>query len=143
VVERSDTTGYEMGVKAAGTPVGVQDLMPRCCPVVSSLTLLNHRLLAAMPPASSRSKSVINGQEEYTCALIEMAKTRPVRGPGLQKYTYERDRGLISKITGFHRFNHQAKITSGFKSSTPPPILLLKLSLGIHALYLLYFATIN
>jgi len=86
VVERSDTTGYEMGVKAAGTPAGVQDLMPRCRPVVSSLTLLNHRLLAAMPPASSRSKSVINGQEEYTCALIEMAKTRPVRGPGLQKY---------------------------------------------------------
>jgi len=34
-------------------------------PVVSSLTLLNHRLLAAMPPASSRSKSVINGREEY------------------------------------------------------------------------------
>ena len=28
-------------------------------------TLLNHRLLAAMPPASSRSKSVINGREEY------------------------------------------------------------------------------
>jgi hypothetical protein len=119
VVERSDTTGYEMGVKAAGTPVGVQDLMPRCCPVVSSLTLLNHRLLAAMPPASSRSKSVINGQEEYTCALIEMAKTRPVRGPGLQKYTYERDRGLIPKTTGFHRFNHQAKITSGFMNSLP------------------------
>ena len=35
-----------MGVKAAGTPAGVQDLMPRCRPVVSSLTLLNHRLLA-------------------------------------------------------------------------------------------------
>ena len=65
VVERSDTTGYEMGVKAAGTPAGVQDLMPRCRPVVSSLTLLNHRLLAVMPPASSRSKSVINGREEY------------------------------------------------------------------------------
>jgi hypothetical protein len=47
VVERSDTTGYEMGVKAAGTPAGVQDLMPRCRPVVSSLTLLNHRLMAA------------------------------------------------------------------------------------------------
>jgi len=65
VVERSDTTGYEMEVKAAGTPAGVQDLMQRCRPVVSSLTLLNHRLLAAMPPASSRSKSVINGREEY------------------------------------------------------------------------------
>jgi hypothetical protein len=58
-------SGYEMGLKAAGTPAGVQDLMPRCRPVVSSLTLLNHRLLAAMPPASSRSKSVINGREEY------------------------------------------------------------------------------
>jgi hypothetical protein len=65
VVERSDTTGYEMGVKAACTPAGVQDFLPRCRPVVSSLTLLNHRLLAAMPPASSRSKSVINGREEY------------------------------------------------------------------------------
>ncbi|RLT12085.1 MAG: hypothetical protein DWI24_06475 [Planctomycetota bacterium] len=60
MVERSETTGY-----AAGTPAGVQDLMPRSRPVVSSLTLLNHRLLAAMPPASSRSKSVINGREEY------------------------------------------------------------------------------
>ncbi len=30
-------SGYEMGVKAAGTPVGVQDLMPSCRPVVSSL----------------------------------------------------------------------------------------------------------
>ena len=39
--------------------------MPRCRPVVSSLTLLNHRLLAAMHPESSRSKSVINGREEY------------------------------------------------------------------------------
>ena len=54
-----------MGVKAAGTPAGVQDLMPSCRPVVSSLTLFNHRLLAAMPPASSRSKSVINGREDY------------------------------------------------------------------------------
>ncbi len=58
-------SGYEMGVKAAGTPAGVQDLMPSCRPVVSLLALLNHRLLAAMPPASSRSKSVINGREEY------------------------------------------------------------------------------
>jgi hypothetical protein len=70
VVERSDTTGYEMVVKAAGTPAGVQDLMTRCRPVVSSLTLLNHRLLAAMPPASSRSKSVINGREEYSRRAI-------------------------------------------------------------------------
>jgi hypothetical protein len=62
-------SGYEMGVKAAGTPAGVQDLMPRCRPVVSSLTLLNHRLLAAMPPASSRSKSVINGRGEYKTEL--------------------------------------------------------------------------
>ena len=45
-------SGYEMGVKAAGTPAGVQDLMSRLRPVVSSLTLLNHRLLAEMPPAS-------------------------------------------------------------------------------------------
>ena len=43
-------SGYEMGVKAAGTPAGVQDLMSRLRPVVSSLTLLNHRLLA--PDAS-------------------------------------------------------------------------------------------
>ncbi len=35
-------------------------------PVVSSLTLLNHRLLAVMPPASSRSKSIINDREEYS-----------------------------------------------------------------------------
>ncbi|RLT13958.1 MAG: hypothetical protein DWI24_03645 [Planctomycetota bacterium] len=46
MVERSDTTGYEMGVKAAGTPAGVQGLMSRLRPVVLSLTLLNHRLLA-------------------------------------------------------------------------------------------------
>ncbi len=38
---------YEMGVKAAGTPAGYA----ASCPVVSSLTLLNHRLLA--PDASS------------------------------------------------------------------------------------------
>ena len=43
-------SGYEMGVKAAGTPAGVQDLMSRCRPVVSLLGLLNHRLLA--PDAS-------------------------------------------------------------------------------------------
>ncbi len=43
-------SGHEMGVKAAGTPAVVQDLMPRCRPVVSSITLLNHRLLA--PDAS-------------------------------------------------------------------------------------------
>ena len=36
----------EMGVKAAGTPAGVQDLMSGRRPVVSSLALLNHRLLA-------------------------------------------------------------------------------------------------
>ncbi len=42
---------YEMGVKAAGTPAGVPDLVPRRRPVVSSLRLLNHRLLA--PDASS------------------------------------------------------------------------------------------
>ena len=63
-------SGYEMGVKAAGTPAGVQDLMPRCRPVVSLLTLLNHRILAAMPPTSSRSKSVINGREEYTSLFL-------------------------------------------------------------------------
>jgi|GEM_PF-3859212 len=34
-------------------------------PVVLSLPLLNHRLLAEMPPASSRSKSAIHGREEY------------------------------------------------------------------------------
>ncbi len=35
-------------------------------------TLLNHRLLAAMTPASSRSKSVINGREEYKVGLISI-----------------------------------------------------------------------
>jgi len=34
-----------MRKKAAGIPAGVQDLMSRLRPVVSSLTLLNHRLL--------------------------------------------------------------------------------------------------
>ena len=43
-------SGDEMGVKAACTPAGVQDLMSRRRPVVSSLTLLKHRLLA--PDAS-------------------------------------------------------------------------------------------
>ena len=51
--------------KAAGTPAGVQDLMSRRRPVVSSLPLLNHRLLAEIPPASARSKSAIHGREEY------------------------------------------------------------------------------
>ena len=51
-LSEATASGYEMGVKAAGTPAGVQDLMSRFRPVVSSLTLLNHRLLAAMPPAS-------------------------------------------------------------------------------------------
>ena len=71
MVERSDTTGYEMGVKAAGTPAGVQDLMPRCRPVVSSLTLLNHRLLAAMPPASSDHK-------------VSLLVAKSIRSNGLQ-----------------------------------------------------------
>ncbi len=39
-----------MGVKAAGTPAGGQSLMSRRRPVVSSLAILNHRLLA--PDAS-------------------------------------------------------------------------------------------
>ena len=30
----------------------------------------------------------------FTCVLIERAKTRPVRGPGLQKSASERDWGL-------------------------------------------------
>ncbi len=54
------------GVKAADIPAGAQDLMLRCRPVVSSRVLRNHPLLAAMPPESSRSKSVINGREEFT-----------------------------------------------------------------------------
>ncbi|RLS25576.1 MAG: hypothetical protein DWH73_01800 [Planctomycetota bacterium] len=57
-------SGYEMGVKAVGTLAGVQDLMPRCRPVVSSLGLLNHRLLAAMPPASFSSERAIHDREE-------------------------------------------------------------------------------
>ena len=44
-------SGYEMGVKAAGTPAGVQDLMPHLSSGgVVAETLLNHRLLA--PDAS-------------------------------------------------------------------------------------------
>jgi hypothetical protein len=39
--------------------------MSRRRPVVSSLPLLNHRLLAEMPPASSRSKNAIQSREEY------------------------------------------------------------------------------
>ena len=97
MVERSDTTGYEMVVKAAGTPAGVQDLMTRCRPVVSSLTLLNHRLLAAMPPASSRSKSVINGREEYNFPIWDGFSFRangqryysPVRRAGKIFCTYD------------------------------------------------------
>ncbi|MCY2934589.1 MAG: hypothetical protein NT172_10560 [Planctomycetota bacterium] len=34
-------------------------------PVVSSLGLLKHRLLAEVPSASTRSKSAIHGREEY------------------------------------------------------------------------------
>jgi len=37
--------------------------------VVSSLTLLNHRLLAEMPPASFWSKSAIHDREEYSALL--------------------------------------------------------------------------
>ena len=65
MVERSDTTGCEIQEKAAGTPAGVQELQLLRPPVVSSHALLNHRLLAEMPPASSRSKSVIDGREDY------------------------------------------------------------------------------
>ena len=65
MVERRDTTGYTSEEKAAGTPAGVQELLFCRGPVVSSLSLLNHRLLAEMPPASSGSKSVIHGREEY------------------------------------------------------------------------------
>ena len=36
-LSEATASGYEMGVKAAGTPAGVQDLMLRCRPVVSSL----------------------------------------------------------------------------------------------------------
>ena len=68
MVERSDTFRI-CERKEAGTPAGVQEFMPRSRPVVSSLALLNHRLQAAMPPASTRSKSVIHGREEYIIAL--------------------------------------------------------------------------
>ncbi|MEI7921471.1 MAG: hypothetical protein WCJ40_06140 [Planctomycetota bacterium] len=59
-------SGYEMGVKAAGTPAGAQAAYAALpSGGVVAETLLNHRLLAAMPQALSRSKSVINGREEY------------------------------------------------------------------------------
>ena len=50
MVERSDTTGFVRD--EAGTPAGVQELVWHRVPVVSSLALLNHRLLAVKPPAS-------------------------------------------------------------------------------------------
>jgi len=59
-------SGYEMGVKAAGTPAGAQAAYAALpSGGVVAETLLNHRLLAAMPQELSRSKSVINGREEY------------------------------------------------------------------------------
>ena len=45
--------------------------MTRCRPVVSSLTLLNHRLLAAMPPASSDHK-------------VSLMVAKSIRSNGLQ-----------------------------------------------------------
>ena len=68
MVERSDTFRI-CERKEAGTPAGVQDFFLHRVPVVSSLALLNHRLQAVMPRASSRSKSVIHGREEYIIAL--------------------------------------------------------------------------
>jgi len=73
-------SGYEMGVKASGTPAGAQAAYAALSSVgVVAETLLNHRLLAAMPPASSRSKSVINGREEY------IIRAEPGEGTGLHK----------------------------------------------------------
>ncbi|MCY2934002.1 MAG: hypothetical protein NT172_07540 [Planctomycetota bacterium] len=59
-------SGYEMGVKAAGTLAGVQDFMSSCRPVVLSLkrsSTIGYWL--QMRPASSRSKSAIHSREEY------------------------------------------------------------------------------
>ena len=64
MVERSDTFRI-CERKEAGTPAGVQDLMSRLRPVVSSLALLNHRLQAVMPPESSRSKSANHDREAF------------------------------------------------------------------------------
>ena len=59
-------SGYEMGVNAAGTPAGAQAAYASLSSGgVVAETLLNHRLLPAMPPASSPSKSVINEREVY------------------------------------------------------------------------------
>ena len=59
-------SGYEMGVKAAGTPAGAQAAYAALSSGgVVAETLLNHRLLAEMPPASFSSKSAIHGREEY------------------------------------------------------------------------------
>ncbi|MEI7923982.1 MAG: hypothetical protein WCJ40_18885 [Planctomycetota bacterium] len=65
-MSKATPSGHEMGVKAAGTPAGAQAAYAASSSGgVVAETLLNHRLLAAMPPESSRSKSVINGREEY------------------------------------------------------------------------------
>ena len=52
-----------MGVKAAGTPAVVQDLMPFRRPVVSSIALVNQRLQAAIPPASVRTISYVYNRD--------------------------------------------------------------------------------
>ena len=86
MVERSDITGKVGEEKNAGTPAGVQDLGLHLAPVVSSLTLLNHRLLAVKPPASVKSGclaafSIINQAVE--CAMIHVgpAATSVYRSP--------------------------------------------------------------
>ena len=60
-----------MGVKAAGTLAGVQDLMPRCRPLVSSLALLNHRATGYRCLRNRFDhKSAIHGREEYKHTAI-------------------------------------------------------------------------
>ncbi|MEI7922264.1 MAG: hypothetical protein WCJ40_10175 [Planctomycetota bacterium] len=58
-----------MGVKADGTPAGVQAAYAELSSGgVVAETLLNHRLPDGMPSASSRLKSVINGRLECNSA---------------------------------------------------------------------------
>ena len=103
MIERSDTFRI-CERKEAGTPAGVQDLMSRLRPVVSSLTLFNHRLLAAMPQASSRSKSVINGREEYRVKITHPEKSRCMVARISQQVDFmvfrvDTDEGLFSVLT--------------------------------------------
>jgi hypothetical protein len=67
-------------------------------------TLLNHRLLAAMLPASSRSKSVINGREDYRVKITHPEKSRCMvarisHQVDFMVFRVDTDDGLFSVLT--------------------------------------------